>query len=230
MLLIDDVAQITIRGKYTHEGNTKVGDGVTVITRAAGPIDQNGTCYPSKWCENCYAMHGFFRRFRLQEKYQDGILKLPEDVCKYCRIHVSGDMDTVIYIQMLIAWVTRHPDTYFWGYTRSWTQPDLLPHLEILRALPNMQLFGSTDPTMSLPPEGWRIAGINLPEETRVKGLVCPYERCKNSCPRDCTGNTKKNAKRGLPPHERMLPDCKTCGYCILKTRGNVLFNTHSTS
>ena len=104
------------------------------------------------------------------------------------------------YIHFAIEVVRSNPDTKFWAYTRSWNVAELLPHLEILRALPNMQLFASCDTTMPMPPEDWRVGFII--GDDRFRGMTCLEQIDK-------------------------MPDCKTCGYCPIKTRGNVGFKLH---
>jgi len=117
------------------------------------------------------------------------------------RIHVSGDFDSPAYIDKWTQIVTRCPDTKFWAYTRSWRTPELLPALNQLRALPNMQLFASTDPTISEDtPDGWRVAYLET--DTRYRGMEC----------------LEQNGK---------MPDCKSCGYCFIKPKGNVKFLIH---
>ena len=200
-------------GSYGHHGNDKLGKGISVINRPAGIAF---TCPgESKFCIECYAKKGNFKRYNIQLKYQTEIIKLPKKIRKFFRIHVSGDYDTVEYINDIIQLVTSEPDTYFWGYTRSWIIPELLPALEALGSLPNMQLFASCDETMPLPPTDWRIAGIQ--GDDRITGLVCPFEQCSAQCPDNCSHNKRTN-------HVPKLPDCKTCKYCFIKQKGNVLF------
>ena len=120
---------------------------------------------------------------------------------KSFRIHVSGDFDSAAYIDKWTQIVERCPDTKFWAYTRSWRIPELLPSLNQLRDLPNMQLFASTDPTIPEPPPlNWRVAYLET--DARYTGMVC----------------LEQNGK---------MPDCKACGYCYLKPRGNVSFKIH---
>ena len=129
-----------------------------------------------------------------------------------------ADFDTVEYIHFAIEVVRNNPDTRFWAYTRSWNVPELLPHLETLRAIPNMQLFASCDTTMPMPPEDWRVGYII--GDDRFRGMPCLEQACSKECPTDCVGNPRKG-------HVSKMPDCETCGYCPIKTRGNVGFYLH---
>jgi hypothetical protein len=201
-------------GTYGHNGNDKVGKGVSIVNREAGT-----TCPgASELCEAiCYAKRGNFHRFGLQKKFAAGILNLPNTLRDLFRWHVSGDFDTVEYIQFAIDVVRAHPNTRFWAYTRSWNVAGLLPHLETLRALPNMQLFASCDDTMPLPPEDWRVAYIR--GDARFRGMTCLEQECSKACPTDCEGRGEL--------HTPKMPDCKACGYCPIKTRGNVEFKIH---
>ena len=121
------------------------------------------------------------------------------------RIHVSGDFDTAPYIRRWIALIQSRPDVLFFAYTRSWRVSRLLTALEELRALPNMQLFASTDP--SIPeaiPVGWRPAPVvfSLDPDLEHGGIVC----------REQVGLSK---------------NCHECGYCFKGKRGAVGFIDH---
>jgi hypothetical protein len=97
---------------------------------------------------------------------------VPKDA-RLVRIHVSGDFDTAEYILSWTARIAQRPDVEFFAYTRSWRVPHLLPHLEGLRSLPNVQLFASVDLSMNeLPPKGWRRAWI----ETDPRAALTPDE------------------------------------------------------
>lgn len=168
----------------------------------------------SPWCrEHCYARRlerfrpncraAYLRNLTLSldpDGLAERVLKsLPEDA-PHMRIHVGGDFFSREYIESFIRICEARPATQFWSYTRSWNQAELLPALERLRALPNVTLFGSTDPGMPLPPEGWRIAFIA--DDPRASGLVCPHQ-------------------------QGLLPSCLACGYCLRPRPGNVIFNVH---
>jgi len=140
----------------------------------------------SEWCaKKCYAKKGFF--LLQKSRYGANLLATQEppwvdemvvrirkavakQPVKAFRIHVGGDMYSAEYIQKWIAVITQLPDIAFWGYTRSWTQPELINGLEALRDLPNMQLFASWDDTMPPPPKGWRLATIS------ANGYACPEQ------------------------------------------------------
>jgi len=183
-------------GLYSHVGNEKLGKGVSVINREAG-----ATC-PGKsdFCKGCYAKKGAFARYSIQTKYAAGTINVPIKLRSLCRIHASGDFDTVAYIRDIVKWVEENPDTIFWAYTRSWSVKRLLPDLEILRALPNVQLFASVDSSMPDAPDGWRVAFIQGTDG--YKGMTCLEQTGK-------------------------MADCKACGYCFNKKSGNVEFKFH---
>jgi len=186
----------TFSGMYTNKGNSKLGK-IGVVNREAGTTCPGASTECSTFC---YAKKGMFVRFGIQAKYAASTMKLPAKYTPMVRIHASGDFDTVEYIEFWISEVRAHPDTKFWAYTRSWVIPELLPALERLRTMPNMQLFASTDPSMPVPPEGWRIAYLET--DTRFRGMEC----------------LEQNGE---------MPDCKTCGYCFAKPAGNVKFLMH---
>jgi hypothetical protein len=185
-------------GLYSRHGNAKLGKGAHAI----GNINRMpGVTCPgaTSWCASiCYAKKGFYP---FQYHRYANTLELPEHPTRYVRIHAAGDFDTVEYIAEITSYVESHPETKFWAYTRSWSIPELLSSLEILRALPNMQLFASVDQsTIGKPPSEWRVAYVSgTPGES---GPVCM----------EMTG-----AKQ----------DCFSCGYCFKGRRGNVIFKVH---
>ena len=187
-------------------GNLKIGLGVITYSKIA-----LATCPgASVWCKkDCYAqrIHGVVEEFvyRVNTVAGADVPDLPEDA-KICRPHVSGDFDSVPYIERWVEIVKSRPDVVFWAYTRSWNVSELLPALMKLQALPNMQLFASMDhSTPNMPPDGWRIAWIDG-DERIPKGvsLVCPEERKK-------------------------VENCEKCGYCfrVPKTPRHVVFLKH---
>lgn len=203
------------------KGNTKLGPDVYTYSRLPGRI--GGTCPGSSMeCEYiCYAKRVIqtppvWEVWTRNSQTEDVPETLPPGA-KYIRIHVSGDFSSPNYIQQWIALVRRNPDVWFWAYTRSWRVPHLLPDLEELRALPNMQLFASMDKSITeWPPMGWRRAwieddprsnwreeeGDNRMAEDAQPAYVCPEET-------------------GRQPH------CQACTYCIKGRRGDVIFLLH---
>lgn len=208
------------------KGNLKIGATVYTYSRHAGkPAFDNGlgTCPGSTpECEAiCYAKKisgPVFENYR--RNVGSDVPEIPADATAL-RIHVSGDFDSVAYIDSWITRIEARPDVTVWAYTRSWRVPALLPGLERLRALPNVQLFASMDvSTADEPPAGWRRAWIDGDRraswDTRasdngelnsvtadgVNSYVCPEE----------TG------------HKR---DCLDCGYCFNGKRNDVTFLRH---
>jgi hypothetical protein len=131
-----------------------------------------------------------------------GVPDLPEGT-KLVRIHVSGDFDSVAYVERWIEIASDNPETLFWAYTRSWRDISIRLSLEKLRALPNVQLFASTDEsiTESLP-YGWRVAWIQGDPRANSKSLTCPEETGKKA-------------------------NCEECGYCFKGRKGDVTFLRH---
>ena len=168
----------------------------------------------STWCrEHCYARkierlrpncrRAYMRNLALSldlDRLIEQVLEaLPEDA-PVVRIHVGGDFYSVEYVDTWRFICEARPNTQFWAYTRSWTQPELREALERLRALPNVELFASTDTAMPLPPEGWRVAFIE--GDGRATGLACPHQLGQ-------------------------VASCLECGYCFRKKAGNVVFQIH---
>lgn len=125
--------------------------------------------------------------------------RIPKDL-PAMRIHVSGDFYSAPYVTMWIYIARSSPRTQFWAYTRSWNVPALLPALERLRALPNFELFASSDPGMPDPPSHWRVAYLET--DPRANGLPCPHQYGGAS-------------------------SCHECRYCLRPGKGNVVFKIH---
>jgi len=168
----------------------------------------------SAWCrEHCYARRmekfrpncrqAYLRNFMIAENsrqfVQHALQSLPEDA-PLVRIHVGGDFYSQDYIGEWEAICKARPDVKFWAYTRSWNIPSLSSTLEELREQPNIQLFASTDYTMPLPPEGWRVAFIE--NDPRANGMPCKEQ-------------------------QEEAASCLTCGYCFRKKTGNVVLKIH---
>lgn len=185
-------------------GNLKIGPNVFTYSRLAGRV---ATCPGStEECEAlCYA-----KRIKgiVKEQYalNTRIVTVPPlpDECRLFRVHISGDFDSPTYIEQWIERLTERPDVTAWAYTRSWRVPALLPALERLRALPNMQLFASVDRTSEDPPPGWRAAWMDGDDRIgkRVPSYVCPEQTGRKS-------------------------SCETCRYCFDGWRNDVTFLLH---
>lgn len=113
------------------------------------------------------------------------------------RIHPSGDFYSVDYINKWIEICKQLSNYNFWCYTRSWIVPELLSSLRKLNKIKNIQIFLSTDPSMDLPPDDFRIAFIE--DDKRSSGIICLHD-----------SGLKKS--------------CDKCGYCFKNKKGNVIF------
>lgn len=191
------------------KGNDKIGKNVYTFSTTPGTPESGGTCPgASDWClAHCYADR-LTRYPSTSKRWGENLLAvdagmMPEIPAKATefRIHVAGDFDDVAYIHAWRFLAQSRPDVMFWAYTRSWRVNELLPALEKLRALTNVQLFASMDGSiLELPPEGWRVAYIDNDE--RFKGYQCPEQTGRKA-------------------------SCSECGYCFKGQRGNVNFKTH---
>ncbi len=168
----------------------------------------------SEWClKKCYGYRYEIRRPNCRSAYLMNLV-LTEDSEQFTRmmigiipriipsfrIHVSGDFYNSEYILSWIKICMSFPEIKFWTYTRSWEVKGLLPYLEKLNVLNNVQLFASTDPTMKLPPINWRTAFIE--GDKRASGIMCPAQINDNI-------------------------SCDNCGYCYNKQDGNIIFKVH---
>ena len=121
------------------------------------------------------------------------------------RIHSSGDFFSSDYIKFWFDICSPLSSTMFWAYTRSWTIPELKPHLEKLRELNNVQLFASHDATMPVPPDGWRVSKVCTQDEAAGLALLCPEQ----------SGSAQ---------------NCASCGYCFRNINNrfkDVIFYEH---
>lgn len=161
------------------------------------------TCYATR---GRYVMPGVDEsltlRFRLarQEGFAAWLLcQLRTHGVQLLRLHAAGDFYDVPYTRAWLEVVRKLPGTTFFGYTRSWRVPELLPLLEELAALPNMRLFWSEDKDTGpspatpdalrcylsisdddVPSRPQHLVFRNNPRTTRKKvggSLVCPHEQ-----------------------------------------------------
>lgn len=106
----------------------------------------------------CYAARGHYIWESTQAKYarnhrarhRDSFVKrICQELATYrvqtCRIHGSGDFDSVEYLQKWIAIAEQTPGTVFFAYTRSWSEPWALAPMAKFAALPNVRLWLSQD-------------------------------------------------------------------------------------
>lgn len=210
------------------KGNLKIGRGVYTYSRLAG---RDWTCPgSSEECEAvCYAkrIKGVVRDTYEVNSMNDDVPPIPED-CRLLRLHISGDFDTKDYILNWYRRIVERPDITVWAYTRSWRVPELLPALELMRALPHVQLIASMDKsTPELPPKGWRRAWIDgdaragTPMQLRAHHRDSERIRTRNFETLDgtmtfiCPEETK---------HKR---DCESCRYCFDGQRNDVTFLLH---
>jgi hypothetical protein len=188
------------------EGNRKIGDVFTFS------LPSKKTCPGrSAWCEqNCNMIkfekfrptcrHAYNRNLTLAkdtEQFRRVVIGTLPRILFCMRIHVSGDFWSKEYIHSWVKICKAFPQIKFWSYTRSWNHPELGYSMKKLKSLPNVQLFASTDPSMKLPPKGWRVSYLDI--DIRAKGLDCPQQK-----------GEKKS--------------CLECGYCFRKEKGDVIF------
>ena len=204
-------------------GNSKIGaTGTLYSTGFVWNLPSVATCPgASSWCrQHCYNADPRDSKFptnewqenwswfllqpdKLREKIdlQLSAAKPPVAV----RIHSSGDFFSNEYIDFWRKIATDHSSVSFWTYTRSWTEPSLLDSLEALRQIPNLEVFASIDASMSPPPSGWRLSIVvedTVDTAQDQDNLPCPEQFDK-------------------------LSNCLSCGYCIRRGRGNVIFTLH---
>jgi hypothetical protein len=245
VVYLPDTRGVTV-SRYGR-GNLKIGAGVYTYSRLPGLPSQsalgthqegevtrtwNGTCPgASEECRAiCYArrpvqeMGVVSQMWLVNSIYGTEVPTIPEDAT-LLRLHVSGDFDTVEYIEGWIARLTLRPDVVCWAYTRSWRVPALLDALERLRALPNVQLFASMDQSIpELPPDGWRRAWIDGdPRAGKTIDITA-----HGDVGRQLIGNTYDGTSTYVCPEEtRHKENCVDCGYCFRGQKNDVTFLRH---
>jgi hypothetical protein len=207
-------------------GNLKIGMGVFTYSRLAG--NHMGTCPGStSECESiCYAKRiaGPVRDLYVRNSLTSDVPPIPEQA-KVLRIHVSGDFDTLEYIENWITRLTERPDVTAWAYTRSWRVASLLPALERLRALPNVQLFASMDSSHTdVPPTGWRRAWID--GDTRAGQPLATLAHADESVKRNQV-TFDSTPSLVCPEETKHKANCLECGYCFEGRRNDVTFLRH---
>ena len=169
--------------------NQKLGKGI-----ASWSISSGISC-PGKTqaCSACYAdamenqgphaaaiKKGWAKRYamtfdldQLEQSLSKDLVKLPAGTP--VRIHVSGDFHSSAYVMFWRSIAMRFPELVFFGYTRSWCIPQLMPALEALHARPNVTLFASLDEYCTIPPKSWRYAFMGTLNGHPAPGtILCP--------------------------------------------------------
>lgn len=193
------------------KGNLKLGSGVFSYSRLAKDTCPGATI---ECLSCCYALRigGVVKELYIKNSATDDVPPIPEE-CKLLRLHVSGDFNSVGYIENWIGRLLERPDVTCWVYTRSWRVPELLFSLGYLAALPNVQMFASMDAsTTEIPPVGWRRAWIDGDPRAGDPQLVAAH------CEDPVTHNlvTFDGTPTYVCPEETgRQPNCEACKYCF---------------
>ena len=188
------------------------------------------TCLESAWCKDkCYAkkLERIFPNVKksyetnyVASQDKDFVTTMNSEISKSkattWRLHVSGDVYNIQYLYNWINIIKTNPTVSFYTYTHSWTNKDMLPHLEILKNLPNMTLFISVDESnRELAKEldnTWRLAFAG---NDQIPALKTEFSTNFIQCP--------QQVKKGIT--------CEKCKYCfnskLANTTSSVLFQTH---
>lgn len=230
-------------------GNLKIGLGVHTYSRLPGDprfsaLGGTSTTTPTGTCPGatsecqsiCYAARpvaergAVYEMWRRNSETDDVPEELPPN-CKLLRLHISGDFTSERYIDGWTSLFQHYSDVKVWAYTRSWRVPTLLPALERLRALPNVQLFASMDSsTRELPPEGWRRAWIAGDIRLSITPGSFPHESERNQLVwRSADDRWTEPIGRSFvcPEETGDKPNCEACRYCFDGKRNDVTFLKH---
>lgn len=200
-----------------------------VDTRLAGTCpgatkECQAICYASRPVTEGSVVFGMWQRNSISED----VPPIPAD-CRLLRIHVSGDFTSVAYINNWIDRLRERPDVRAWAYTRSWRVPELKLALDVLRLLPNIQVFASMDEsTRESPPEGWRVAWIDGDLRAGAPYAIAAHSDLASELAYFELTHTKSGTKSLICPEEtKATPNCETCRFCIDGTRNDVTFLKH---
>jgi hypothetical protein len=214
------------------QGNLKLGPTVYTYSRVAGQFASHGTCPGSTpECEDiCYAKRivGPVHDNYVKNSLTSDVPAIPGD-CELLRIHVSGDFDSLAYIMNWHLRLLNRPEVTAWAYTRSWRVPELLPALEILRGLDNLQLFASMDISApEMPPAGWRIAWIDGDPRAGTPTAIEAHSEAAEAFKGVTIFRTATGTKTLICPEEtKSVANCEECKYCFDGLRNDVTFLRH---
>lgn len=161
--------------------NSKLGKGIYVFNLPAGISCPGKTEYCASICyaakvERIYKNTGIAyaknQAFIDSEGLESFVAAVVDQITrksiKVVRIHANGDFYSGPYVLAWRAIAKACPNTVFFAYTRSWRVAGILPALEALRALNNVRLLASIDPSAADSPAGWRAARILSREDSRA--------------------------------------------------------------
>lgn len=220
------------KGGLSELNNHKLGPGIHSWSIPAGE-----TCPgASTLCHRgCYARRGFYRMPNVQafhvanevfSRHADFVPWMKAEIsrqgARVMRIHCAGDFYDEPYTRKWVEIVKGSRRTQFFGYTRSWRVPEILPTLVQLSQLGNFSLWFSLDRETGSPPliQGIRRAYMALND---ADATTAP-----DDCDlvfRDLPHSPMKQANGVLVcPAENCVPGklrhtCTTCGLCWDKQR-----------
>lgn len=193
---------------FQKENRTKLGK---IAHFSTMPYD---TC--AQKCKYCYAMKSVNQYPATKANYTkntdalnngESLPDIPNrDVV---RMYVAGDFQNLHAVNEWIRLSMSNPQVKFFGYTKQWLNPTLLPALEKLKNRPNVVLRASVDKeTGYAVPKTWTKAGIyeNNASLSHVKAkdyYICNFKESKNKCDvcRVCFSSKQQHKAVFFPRH-----------------------------
>ena len=136
-------------------GNRKLGYLIWTWSLLAGKTCPGKTPLCSKLC---YAKHGHFLLDSVKESMienkrmadsENFVGWMTEEIRRHfarvVRLHVAGDFYAAEYTAKWLQIVRACPEVTFYGYSRSWREPEIAPVLRRLAREPNVRLWYSCD-------------------------------------------------------------------------------------
>lgn len=183
----------------------------------------------------CYARAGHAARptvkFRWSQNYEFSQTDkfeqwlsdtLVEEGVRTLRLQVAGDLYSAEYTAKLRRVLERNRRVVAFLYTRSWSDPEILPEIRLLAKMKNVHLWLSADVDTGKPP---RVARTRIAWMARNDAEALATPPWANLIFRNSTKTVMKKVN-GIQvcPHEIGVPDkpkitCSRCQICFTRKR-----------
>ena len=142
------------------------------------------------------------------------------------RVHTAGDLYNVEYAEKWLTIATSLPNVKFFGYTRSWRSPEILPVLRSIGRLPNFSLWYSIDRETGPAPldPNIRQAYLALSDED---ASTAPYTTDlifrdnPKTAAKNFNGTVVCPVENGVEHASGFKHTCSTCQLCVNKKPGH---------
>lgn len=210
----------SIRGLLS-QGNGKLGQYISHFDLPAVLTCPGRTSLCEK---HCYARSGRFHfqavKDKLEWNYQQSlsddfvprmVAEIKQKGVLVLRLHSSGDVFSVEYALKWLQIMKQCPRVRFYGYTRSWRNPEIAAVLKKMAALKCCRLWFSSDSESGAPssiPSGVRVAYMKVSQDEKptkhdLLFVIRKLKRTSASLPLLC------------PQQAGREDNCGSCGRCF---------------